>query len=92
MLSLVFISVVVFWQWYLLKDSNSFCSNISESDDLEQVVLRAKSMNYRTEYSKNNEKLWIYTQPTSVSLYQEGIACVITLDLGKIINKDVRAY
>ncbi len=56
------------------------------------ILTKAKSKTYRVEQFKDRQEVWIYTQPTASGLYQEGVACVVTFDKDKIVERDIRVY
>ncbi len=86
----IIFAVTVLWDSYKNRISRTFCGNIKITDNLSQVLRKAKINGFK--FINKEDEVWVYTQPTAQGLYQEGIACVVTFKNSKIIEKDIRVY
>ena len=80
------------WDVYSSSPTTSFCDSIENTDSYEVIKKKSKLKKYRVSELKQNGEVWIFTQPEKSGMYQEGLACVITIQKGKVVEKDIRAY
>ncbi len=83
----LFLFLVWFSMWYMAKPINDFCSSLTKKSTYENVVSRARELNYRIydDVKEKNGTLSIEAQETP--LFR--MACFITFKDNVVLKKQV---
>ena len=74
--------------WYFAKPVNDFCNNITKQTTYENILLRAKELNYRVTDNLEGNNGSLSVESRDSPLFR--MACFVTFKDKKVINKQVR--